>query len=157
MPGQEPRQGGKQLFPFPQEARPDTVLPGQLELRDEPRIAPEVAPGGRAPIALGCSPDIVVPPPAEELAADGVHLSERASECSVITAPADLQVLEHEKGVLAILPVAQRYRDPGAGVGERAEAVDLGCKIVEQRAVVDFREVLAPAALEHEAAVDAAS
>src|SRR5712691_10481143 len=86
-----------------------------------------------------------------------MHPSERAPQRGVIAVCAHLKVLEHEKYFLARLSPAQRRRDSGTGRGKRREAVGLCREIVELRAAVDFREVLASAALEHETTMDAAS
>ena len=82
---------------------------------------------------------------------------ERAPQSRVIAASAQIQMLEHEKRVLARLSLAQGGGNPGTGCGQRRETVGLGCETVELRAVVDFREIPSTAALEYEAAVDATS
>ncbi len=81
----------------------------------------------------------------------------RAPERREVAASPHVQILEHQEGLVAPLSAAQRGRDARAGVGERREAVGLRREIVELRALVDLREILAAAALEHEAAVDAAA
>jgi len=95
--------------------------------------------------------------PAESFAVNRVHRGERAPQRSVIPVPAQLQVLEHEKRVLARLSSAQRGGNTGTGCGQRREAVGLRGETVECRAVVCLGEVSTPAALEYEATVDATS
>jgi hypothetical protein len=84
-----------------------------------------------------------------------VHEGEHAPEGRVVASAAQLQVLENEKSLLARFPAAERRGDPGAGGGERREALGFRGEIVALRAPVDFREVPAAAALEDEAAMDA--
>jgi hypothetical protein len=74
----------------------------------------------------------------------------------VISRAAQLQVLEHEEGLAAFLSAANRHGDADTG-GERGQAVGLGGEVVELRALVDLREVPATAALEDEAAMNAAA
>src|SRR6266852_5773861 len=83
--------------------------------------------------------------------------SERAPQSRVIAASAQIQMLKHEKRVLARLSLTQGGGNPGTGCGERRETVGLGCETVKLRAVVDFREIFSTVALEYEAAVDATS
>jgi uncharacterized cupredoxin-like copper-binding protein len=85
-----------------------------------------------------------------------VQARERASHPGVISRAAQLQVLEHEEGLAAFLSTANRRGDAAAG-GERGQAVGLGGEVVELRARVDLREVLATVAFEDEAAMDAAA
>src|SRR5712691_1756628 len=82
---------------------------------------------------------------------------ERVPQRNVIPVWAHIQVLEHEKRVLARLSSTQGGGNPGTGCGERRETVGLGCETVKLRAVVDFREIFSTAALEYEATVDATS
>src|SRR6266853_2108141 len=86
-----------------------------------------------------------------------MHLGERAPESRVVAASAQLKVLQHEECLLTRLSLAQRGGNPGTGCGERREAIGLRGETVECRAVVCLGEVSAPAALEYEATVDAAS
>jgi hypothetical protein len=86
-----------------------------------------------------------------------VHDGERASELCVVAVPAHLQILEHEKRFVARLAAAQRSRDPSAGGGERRQAIGLGGEVVELRALVDLREILAAFSLDDKAAMDTAS
>src|SRR5206468_12959068 len=92
-----------------------------------------------------------------EFTADRVDVCERTPECGVVAASSHLQILEHQEGLVAAFAAAQRRRDARTGAGERRQTVGLGREIVELRTLVDFREVPAAAALEHEAAVDAAA
>lgn len=86
-----------------------------------------------------------------------MHPGEHAPEGREVALAADLQVFENEKGFLARFTAAKRGRNPGAGGGERREAVGFGGEIVEFGALVDFRKVPAAAALQDEAAVDASA
>ena len=95
--------------------------------------------------------------PAESFAVNRVHRGERAPQGSVIPVPAQLQVLEHEKRVLARLSSAQRGGNTGTGCGQRREAVGLRGETVKLRAFVGFCEIFATAALEYEGPVDATS
>ena len=95
--------------------------------------------------------------PPEGFAVDRVHRGERAPQRGVIPVSAQLKVLEHEECLLTRLSLAQRGGNPGTGCGERREAVGLRGETVECRAVVCLGEVSAPATLEYEATVDAAS
>src|SRR6266852_5616878 len=137
-----------ELLPFSQETFPEALFSRQVELRSEPRFAPEVTPRRRAPIELRRSPDVVVPVPAESFAVNRVHPGERAPESRVIAVCAQLQVLEHEERLLTCLSLTQWGRNPGTGSGKRSEAVGLRGETVECRAVVCLGEVSATVALE---------
>src|SRR2546429_7868063 len=82
---------------------------------------------------------------------------ERMPQRRVIGVSAQFQVFEHEESCLARLSSAQWEGNPGAGCGQRREAVSLRGETVECRAVVCLGEVSATAPLEDEAAVDATS
>ncbi len=157
MSGKESRYRSGKLLPLFQETFPQAVFPRQLELRSEPRFAPELAPGRRSPVELRSSPDIVVSPPAEEFSVDRMDGGERAPESRVVAVSAQLKVLEHEECLLARLTLAQRDGNSGAGRGKRSEAVSFGSEIIELRAGVCFGEICATAALEQQASVDATS
>src|SRR5258706_10636070 len=137
-----------ELLPFFQETFAEAVFPRQVELRSEPRLAPEVAPRRRTPIELRRSPDVVVAPPPEGFAVERMHLGERAPESRVVAVFAQLKMLEHEERLLTRLSLAQRDGNSGTGRGKRSKAVNLGGEIVELRAGVCFGEVSATTALE---------
>ena len=75
----------------------------------------------------------------------------------MVALAAHSQIFEDEERLPASLAAAKRSGHPRARRSERREAVGFGREVVELRAIVDFREVPAAAALEREAAVDAAS
>ena len=86
-----------------------------------------------------------------------MYQCEHAPERRKVALAAHLQVFENEKGFLAGFPAAKRGRNPGAGGGERREAVGFCGEIVELCSLVDFRKVPEAAALEDETAMDASA
>ena len=145
----------EETFSLSQQTRAQPVAPSQIDLGPKARVSPELGPRTRGSIGLRGSPDIVIAPPAERLASGRVHPGEHASEARVISLAAHLQVFENEKRLVTRFPAAQRGRNPGSGGGERRETVGFRREIVELGALVDLCEVLAPAALENEASMDA--
>jgi len=131
------------VFPRLERVAPELVLP-RVEIPWAPRELESLA-------------DVIVARPSEVFASGRVHERERTPERGVVAAATHVQVLENEKRVLACVTPAERRRDPRPGRCESGETLGLGGEIVRLRPLVDLDEVLATAAVDREAAVDAAA